>query len=245
MKRVIIGDPHGRWNFIKKIYNKENPDEVIILGDYFDSFNIDVYKQLEGYVKIINLRENHIKKNKGDFIMLVGNHDMHYIDEKFGRCSGWNDLSASVVGYPLSRDFGNGILKFVYLDKINHIIYSHAGVSMNWFKKWCNSLDDINNLEAKAFCFTFKDGGDYFGSSTYNSPLWIRPEGLKKSIFVDDYGYVWSQIFGHTEPCSPLHFESNDAHFWCIDCISSHYLIETLDDKTHELINRSLGDLMM
>ena len=40
MKRIVIGDPHGRWRSVKKIYDYEQPDEVIILGDYFDSFNI-------------------------------------------------------------------------------------------------------------------------------------------------------------------------------------------------------------
>ena len=28
-KRIIIGDTHGRWEYIKQIYDKENPDEVI------------------------------------------------------------------------------------------------------------------------------------------------------------------------------------------------------------------------
>ena len=41
MKRIVIGDPHGRWGYIKQIYDKEQPDEVIILGDYFDSFDVD------------------------------------------------------------------------------------------------------------------------------------------------------------------------------------------------------------
>ena len=59
MKRIVIGDPHGRWRFVKKIYDYEQPDEVIILGDYFDSFNIDAYEQRESYNNIIELRKNH------------------------------------------------------------------------------------------------------------------------------------------------------------------------------------------
>ena len=97
MKRIVIGDPHGRWGFVKQIYDKEQPEEVIILGDYFDSFDIDVYEQKDNYENIVNLRKEHLKKNKGRFIMLIGNHDLHYMDEKFGRCSRWNALSASVA----------------------------------------------------------------------------------------------------------------------------------------------------
>ena len=110
MKRVVIGDPHGRWGYVKQIYDKEQPDEVVILGDYFDSFNIDVYTQRDSYENIINLRKEHLKMNKGRFVMLIGNHDMHYMDEKFGRCSGWNSLSASVASYPLCRDWDKEIL---------------------------------------------------------------------------------------------------------------------------------------
>ena len=236
--RVVIGDPHGRWGFVKQIYDNVKPDEVIILGDYFDSFNIDAYTQRECY-----------ENGKGDFVMLIGNHDFHYMDEKFGRCSGWNPLTCSQADYPLCRDWENGILKFVHIDYKNFTIYSHAGVSQKWFDSWCKNkeLEDINSLPTKAFCFTFKEGGDYYGSSVYNSPLWIRPEGLMKSPFTDHSGGVWNQVFGHTEPNTPIHwkqeFEDYTADFYGIDCIYKHYLIEYLDDNG-KLLERKLGDVM-
>ena len=31
IKRIIVGDIHGRWNILKKIYDKETPQEIIIL----------------------------------------------------------------------------------------------------------------------------------------------------------------------------------------------------------------------
>lgn len=243
MKRIIIGDPHGRWNYVKQIYDKEQPNEVIILGDYFDSFKIDVYVQRESYEHIIELRKEHLKLHKGRFVMLIGNHDMHYMDENFGRCSGWNALSASVAGYPLCRDWDAEILKMIFIDEINHIIYSHAGVSMNWFNQWIKSksLGDINTIETKAFCFTYKNGGDYYGSSSWNGPLWIRPEGLKESPYKDDQGVIWSQIFGHTEPDTPMHWKKEEADFYGIDCIYKHYLIEKLDEGG-KIIKRELGN---
>jgi hypothetical protein len=243
MKRIVIGDPHGRWGFVKQIYDKEQPEEVIILGDYFDSFNIDVYTQRESYEHIIELRKEHLKKYRRGFIMLIGNHDMHYMDEKFGRCSGWNVLSASVAGYPLCRDWDREILQMCYIDEVNKTIYSHAGVSMNWFTKWCTSLGNINTLETKAFVFTYRDGGDAYGSSTYSSPLWLRPEGLQNSMYVDNDGIVWNQIFGHTQVDAPFHWKINDADFYGIDCIWKHYLIEELDNN-RKVIKRYLGDVM-
>lgn len=240
-KRIILGDPHGRWDPIEKIYNKEQPDEVIILGDYFDSFNIDAYAQRECYDKIVALRKEHLSKKKGRFIMLIGNHDMHYMDENFGRCSGWNPLTCSQAGYPLCRDWDAEILKMVFIDEVNKTIYSHAGVSMNWFDFWIKSksLGDINTIETRAFAFTYKEGGDYYGSSSWNSPLWIRPEGLKKNPYKDGDGLIWSQIFGHTEPNAPMNWKIDDAEFWGIDCIRKWYVVEELDDNM-KLINRYL-----
>ena len=116
MKRIIIGDPHGRWNVLKSIYDKEQPDEVIILGDYFDSFNINAYDQRDCYDNIIALRKEHLSKNKGRFIMLIGNHDMHYMDDNFGRCSGWNPLTCTQAEYPLCRDWDAEILKIIFVD---------------------------------------------------------------------------------------------------------------------------------
>jgi hypothetical protein len=243
MRRIIIGDPHGRWGFVKQIYDKEQPDEVIILGDYFDSFDIDVYTQRESYEHIIELRKEHLKKYHRGFVMLIGNHDMHYMDEKFGRCSGWNALSASVAGYPLCRDWDREILQMCYIDEVNKTIYSHAGVSMNWFIKWCTSLGNINTLETKAFAFTYRDGGDAYGSSTYSSPLWLRPEGLQNSMYVDNDGVVWNQIFGHTQVDAPFHWKTNGADFYGIDCIWKHYLVEELDDN-RKVTKRYLGDVM-
>ena len=133
MKRIILGDPHGRWDPINKIYNKEQPDEVVILGDYWDSFNIDVHNQYDCYKNIIKLHDEHLSKKKGRFIMLIGNHDLHYMDENFGRCSGWNPLTASAACYSLCRDWDFEILKFIFVDEINKTIYSHAGISQNWF----------------------------------------------------------------------------------------------------------------
>lgn len=248
MKRVVIGDPHGRWGYIKQIYDKEQPDEVIILGDYFDSYDIEAYDQRDCYNNIIQLREEHLSKNKGKFIMLIGNHDFHYMDENFGRCSGWNPLTCSLASYPLCRDWENKILKFVYIDYKNFTIYSHAGVSKNWFdSNQCNTLDDINKLNTKDFLFTYKDGGDFYGSSSYNSPLWIRPEGLKKSPYLDKNGGMWNQVFGHTAPNTPIYwkvdFEKYVAEFYGIDCIYKNYLVEELDDNGI-LINRYIGKVI-
>jgi len=244
IKRIIVGDIHGRWNILKKIYDKENPQEIIILGDYFDSFNIHPVDQMECYDKIINLRKEHLVKYHNGFQMLIGNHDIHYLSSYPGKCSGYNLETENYASYRISRDIDKEILKFAYIDEINKTIYSHAGVSMPWFNDWIKSksLSDINTIEFKAFQFTYKNGGDFYGSSVYNSPLWIRPEGLRDHEYTEwdgNNGIVWSQVFGHTEPNAPYHWNNCGADFYGIDCINRAYLVEILDDN-YVLLDRKI-----
>ena len=42
-KRVIIPDMHCNIEWVKNILKRESPNIVIMLGDYFDSFDPDLY----------------------------------------------------------------------------------------------------------------------------------------------------------------------------------------------------------
>ena len=59
MKRIVLGDTHGRYDVIEEIYNIENPDEVILLGDYCDSYINDTSVVVESYKKIRKLQKEH------------------------------------------------------------------------------------------------------------------------------------------------------------------------------------------
>ena len=56
MKTVVIGDVHGR-SLWKLIVNQENPDRVIFIGDYFDSFEISGVEQIQNFKEIIEYKE--------------------------------------------------------------------------------------------------------------------------------------------------------------------------------------------
>ena len=78
-KTIAIGDIHGRKNW-KKIVEEHPDDRIVFLGDYCDPYdqmrNFDVLNNL---LDIIELK----KKRKDDIILLLGNHDMHYIYDDF------------------------------------------------------------------------------------------------------------------------------------------------------------------
>ena len=76
-KRVIIGDIHGRYEAVKLIYDKEQPDDVILLGDYVDTHDmISDDKQKDSLENLLLLKYSH---DKGEFVMLIGNHDFHIL----------------------------------------------------------------------------------------------------------------------------------------------------------------------
>ena len=93
-KRVIVGDMHGMFGIVKDIYDLEQPDDFIILGDYFDSFTIAPNLQELAYKDLLELRRYHKSLQKGKFIMLIGNHDLHYLPSHHEQCSGYNKDTA-------------------------------------------------------------------------------------------------------------------------------------------------------
>lgn len=238
-KRLIVGDMHGMFGIIKDIYDFEQPDEFIILGDYFDSFNLAPEIQKLAYQDLLDLRKYHKSLHKGKFIMLLGNHDMHYLTAYRGQCSGYNKDTAWFASDFVSNGIDDGTLVISYIDKVNKTIFSHAGVTMSWFSKWCEgSLENINTREYKAFEFV---GADWFGNDKRNSPIWVRPEALESDPYIDNNGYVWNQIFGHTHRNKPIIWNNNNSIFIGIDCITTYYIVEELDNKGR-LVNRDIKE---
>lgn len=234
-KRLIIGDLHGK-GVVYDIYNQENPDDVIILGDYFDSFNLSPLVQKLNFESILNLREEHIKSGKGEFILLLGNHDYHYMRDTMEMYSGYNDETAGYVCNLIEDLYKKKILQISYIDKVNRIIFTHAGVTNSWFYENCKTLEDINNVSLESLRFTYKDGGDVYGSSKWNSPIWVRHDSLIKDCYKDNNEIIWNQIFGHTynEEIIKTYIDDeenfeNDAYFFNLDSLP-HYLIQHLEN---------------
>ena len=57
--RIILGDTHGHWKPIKDIYDNVKPDEVILLGDYCDSFQLTSQDIATCWNNIQKLKKKH------------------------------------------------------------------------------------------------------------------------------------------------------------------------------------------
>ena len=162
MKTLVIPDVHQRVNSVKWILeNEKEYDEVVFLGDWFDSFydppKVAGFEETCEYLKHLVLE--HPNKNK--FIFLIGNHDIGYIyenkDYSIHRisktikyyCSGFTVTKAKKFRHAF---FDHGLKDDFFFKhfKIAHQTQgwtlSHGGISIRQFPYGCTLDRFINEL---------------------------------------------------------------------------------------------------
>lgn len=189
MRIIVIGDIHGR-NIWKDIVNKEwaaSPDSLFIfLGDYFDSFNISLEEQIANFQDILEFSK------KNNCILLMGNHDYHYLvpAESF---SGFQANGYASINWLLT----SANLRMVASYK--NFLFSHAGITNTWL--FDRNLEDVNDFNLKEFRFK---GKNVYGDDVTQGPLWVRPaslnlDGLNTMDSLSTNTIRPVQVVGHTQ----------------------------------------------
>lgn len=226
-RTVVIGDIHGHESW-KKIISKEKDCRFIFLGDYVDSFSIPDITIKENLLEILQFK----KENPDNVILLLGNHDYHYLNTK-SKYSGFR--------YSLAKELHEIFYNAYYNEKIFNIIFeedncifSHAGITKYWLENVSNvhELSEINDLEK--FDFDTLDWNSYMGmswtgDSISNSPIWVRPSSLDKDKLD---GYI--QVVGHTISKKLLNI--NNKIYIC-DCMHMGEYLEITKDNTFNTKN--------
>ena len=202
MKTVVFGDTHGRSNW-KLAVHKENPNRVIFIGDYFDSFEITGLEQIHNFKEIIQYKE---KNPQVEVVMLIGNHDHHYFPEiGYTGTSGYQSGIAPSITQVIDENRQHLQMAYGFGD----YLFTHAGVSPVFMDQVFGSDDwskesvvvDLNELfkyKPKAFLF---NGFESSGDSPTQTPIWIRPRSLMSSNKKHKKGLKkdYIQIVGHTQ----------------------------------------------
>jgi len=201
MKTLILGDTHGRSNWKDVLAAHPDAARVIFMGDYFDSFDISGVEQLHNFNEIIRFKEETDK----EVIMLIGNHDHHYLD-----------VGETYSGYKAAHkwDFQDALKKNMHhlqiAYKLDDVLFTHAGVSPIWmddtfgYTGWTREtmvadLNELYRVKPHRFNFSHK-GWDPSGDSVEQGPIWIRPRSLMKSNKGDDgLKKRFIQVVGHTQ----------------------------------------------
>ena len=228
MKTVILGDTHGRdcW---KQIVASESPNRVIFIGDYFDTFDTTAVEQMHNFQEIIDWKQS----GQSEVIMLIGNHDYHYMRGVTQYYSGYQSGARPAIEQLLYENKNH--IQMAY--GMNGFIFTHAGVSSDWLKihgydNESNLIDWINDMwKYKPNVFGFA-GRDPYGDSTISSPIWIRPYSLQKANR-DTLRDQFIQVVGHTTQGKiDTEGKSTGGRYYYIDTLgtSGQYMI--IEDET-------------
>lgn len=232
MKTIFIGDIHGRsvW---KLIVNRENPDRVVFIGDYFDSYDeFTTEEQVNNFLDIMEF-----KKTSGvETICLIGNHDHHYFPAVGNTgTSGYQTIGKVVIEYVIEENKEH--LQIAY--QFDDVLCTHAGVTNTFLNnafgegEWsidtvADSLNDLFRFKPQSFCFgVFRNrfSADPYGDDVFQSPIWVRPRSLQSDA-IDKKQIV--QIVGHTQQNQiDIKGKSTGGRFYYIDTLgtSGEYLI--------------------
>ena len=129
-KRIIVfSDPHQEVEKVKKILTKENYDQVVCLGDWFDSSD---YNQETDWVKTCEFLKKWLFKP--NFYTCIGNHDIQYFfGNKTTICSGYYPKKDKVITERFGSFFPAIREKFLWYLWIDDFLCSHAGVNTYHF----------------------------------------------------------------------------------------------------------------
>jgi predicted phosphodiesterase len=192
MRKIIaIGDTHGRKHWEKIVKKESDADKVIFIGDYFDSFTIPFEAQLENFMEILKFKN----ENPGKVVLIIGNHDFHYLSFAGEKYSGYQDEHARELNLLLEEQVENGVMQIAYQE--DNFLFTHAGVTIEWARNnglsdgnWENSLEELFRTTPQAFRFT---KGDSSGDDISQSPIWVRP----RSLYEDRLAHT-KQVVGHS-----------------------------------------------
>lgn len=141
MRILIIPDIHGNWayalSFIK--LNKDSVDYVVTLGDYVDDFNesLNGFVMQQGFLSLVGMA----RKEPEKFRIILGNHDHSYISNQ--SCSGHHNQYAKMYKDMFLNN--SDLLEPAVL--IDGVLFSHAGVSLDWYERRVGFYNDKHKMD--------------------------------------------------------------------------------------------------
>lgn len=134
-KLLVIPDVHGRtfWKEVVEKY-KDEADRIIFLGDYLDRYeNEDISRKQEkdNFKEILDFK----LENEDKVVMLLGNHDEHYIDRSFPMST--RHSSSNAYSYREMFSSHKSFFKLAHEETVNDkkFLFTHAGVMNSWTER--------------------------------------------------------------------------------------------------------------
>lgn len=212
-KIIAIGDVHGSTKW-RDIVNGNKDSRIVFWGDYLDPYGTyDAGEILDNLIAIIDFKRN----NMDSVVLLLGNHDLHYISSEAEPCTRF-DIHLADKAESL---FMENIRLFQYAYQMNNIIFTHAGISHRWFEKNFkgnishNIADQLNNPDDEQiealFCVGEARGGE---SGRIGGIFWADRFELKDPL------HGFTQVVGHNrvQNITEMAYTNDNKIIFC-DCL--------------------------
>jgi len=136
---------HGEKKTFDLLYEENINDytKVVFIGDYWDSFHISFEEQVECFLEIIALKKKYPEK----IVLLLGNHDIHYLTNKT-EYSGYQHDKWREIQKLMQENLDLFQSAYQYKD----VLFTHAGLSQTFFEYLLKPLEFnkwYKNINAK------------------------------------------------------------------------------------------------
>ena len=214
-KVIALGDIHGSTKW-RNIVDGNKDAQIVFLGDYLDPYvEYDCDEILDNLIEIIDFKRN----NKDRVVLLLGNHDLHYISSDAEICTRFDFRIARKAGILFIENFK----LFQYAFQLKDIIFTHAGISQRWFEKDFkgniehNIADQLNNPtdnQIEALCRIGAGRGGEEGR--VGGIFWADRSELKDPL------HGFTQVVGHNrvEDITKWVYPDDNKIIFC-DCLEN------------------------
>lgn len=237
---LIIPDLHGRTFWKKAVdENIDKVERVIILGDYLDPYSwegITRKEAITNFNEVIAFKSEH----KDRVILLLGNHDIPYIDKKnFYTRSRYDSSNAHHINGMFRSH--RSLFQLAHEEYINgkRYLFTHAGLIPQWYEKHKDligelTVDNLNKLYdtprgIRALCEVsrYRGGWDRYGSIVWCDAVEMAEETQRlkeaENLSTNDK-LPWDyQVFGHSQQ-EEHPIITNE--FACLDCRKAFILMD-------------------
>lgn len=220
MRSLIIADVHNRIEKVNAIVARENPDEVILLGDLWDSWDSDSLEHNEATTRWAKAR-----LRAPGWHVILGNHDAQYRWPKNNwlRTNCYTQEKCNLINSILTKEDWR---EFSWAVNRGNWWMSHAGLCPQYFFPM-QGFSEKNTYEILARAEADCNAGIWNGvSDTARGDLRCSPSGplwLRWSCFeaIPDI----NQIVGHTNQNEPAEILGENSRNLNIDTQNQFYVV--------------------
>jgi len=184
---IIVGDIHGDIEKTQAFLVYKPEELHIALGDYLDSFTVPFERQLECLELLMHSKA----------VLLLGNHEVHYLIDPLFRFPGYQLANADTVQNILEAN----LTRFNVAYAVDGWLLTHAGVNSCFTERESNVTvlaDTFNSsweLYLKQRLVDHEAQYPYQSIFHFNHCIYVEGNLLPENI---------KQIFGHMEHSRPI-----------------------------------------